>query len=66
MKLLYLHDQVAIRSVHADRVRHLRGELHAARGLSRRHVRRWVGRQLVRVGAHLAADPALRRPARSL
>ena len=28
-------------------------------------VRRWIGRQLVRVGAQIAADPSL-RPARSL
>jgi hypothetical protein len=64
--MLILHDQTALRSVHADRVARMRRDLHAGRGLpSRRPVRRWVGRQLLRVGARLAADPSLRRPVRS-
>jgi hypothetical protein len=51
---------------HEDRVAQLRREIHVMRAArsGRRPVRRWVGRQLVRVGARLAADPPL-RPARS-
>ncbi len=50
---------------HEARVAQLRHEIHA----SRPHrpsgpVRRWVGRQMVRLGNHLAADPSL-QPARS-
>ena len=64
--MLILHDQTVLRSVHADRVARMRRDLHAGRGLpSRRPVRRWVGRQLVRVGTRLAADPARWRPVRS-
>ena len=64
--MLTLHDQTALRSVHADRVTRMRHELYAGRGLpSRRPVRRWVGRQLVRFGARLAAEPNLRRRVRS-
>jgi len=48
------------------RVAQLRREIHG-RGPVRgeRPVRRWVGRQLVRAGEKLAADPTM-RPARSL
>jgi hypothetical protein len=51
---------------HEDRVTQLRREIHAPgrRPASERPVRRWVGRQLVRAGERLAADPSL-RPARS-
>ena len=51
---------------HEARVAQLRREIHG-RGrapASERPVRRWVGRQLVRAGERLAADPSL-RPARS-
>ena len=51
---------------HEARVAQLRREIHA-RGrqpASERPVRRWVGRQLVRAGERLAADPSL-RPVRS-
>ncbi len=52
---------------HEVRVAQLRREIHGLPGgrPDRRPVRRWVGRQLVRVGERLAADPSL-RPARSL
>jgi len=52
---------------HEDRVAQLRREIHGGRGRTRRvhPARRWVGRQLVRAGALVAADPSL-RPARSL
>lgn len=51
---------------HEIRVAQLRHQIHGRRPASpRRGVRRWVGRQLVRVGTRLAADPSL-RPARSL
>jgi hypothetical protein len=47
------------------RVSQLRHEIHGHGIESGRPVRRWVGRQLVRVGARMAADPSL-RPIRSL
>ena len=48
------------------RVARMRREMYPARAsVSRRSVRRWVGRQMVRIGVRLAADPSL-RPARSL
>jgi len=50
-----------------ERVARLRRELYLApadRGNERR-MRRWVGRQLVRVGTRIAADPTL-RPVRPL
>jgi hypothetical protein len=51
---------------HEIRVAQLRREIHGRRPASeRRVVRRWVGRQLVRAGEKLAADPSL-RPVRSL
>jgi hypothetical protein len=51
---------------HEARVAQLRREIHGRRPVSeRRPLRRWVGRQLVRVGTRLATDPSL-RPARSL
>ncbi|HEX2194054.1 MAG TPA: hypothetical protein VHK63_03725 [Candidatus Limnocylindria bacterium] len=52
---------------HESRVTQLRREIHsgAVRPASERPMRRWVGRQLVRMGERLAADPSL-RPARSL
>jgi hypothetical protein len=54
-------------SAHEDRVAQLRREIHLSRAhrSSRRAVRRWVGRQLVRVGMRLAADPSF-RPVRSI
>ena len=52
---------------HEALVAQLRTEIHRDRGpvAERRPVRRWVGRQLVRVGTRLAADPTM-RPVRSL
>jgi hypothetical protein len=54
-------------SAHEDRVARLRREIHVSRAnrSNRRTVRRWVGRQLVRVGRRLAADPSF-RPVRSI
>jgi hypothetical protein len=50
---------------HEVRVAQLRREIHQPVSMpSERPVRRWVGRQLVRAGERLAADPSL-RPARS-
>ena len=42
-----------------------RTTLLVGRDRSRRTIRRWVGRRLVRAGVWLAADPALMRPARA-
>ena len=54
-------------AAHEERVAHLRREIHTSRAhrAQERRVRRWVGRQLVRVGARMAADPTL-RPVRPL
>lgn len=53
---------------HEHRVAQLRREIHGRSGRrpvsESRQVRRWVGRQLVRAGERLAADPSL-RPVRS-
>ena len=65
--MVILHRLTEFRSVHADRVTQQRFDLQAARSMpSRRPVRHWVGRQLVRVGTRLAADPVRWRPVRSL
>ncbi len=49
-----------------ERVTQLRRAFHPAHAsVLRRPLRRWVGRQMVRIGVHLAADPSL-KPARSL
>jgi len=52
---------------HEALVAHLRHEIHRGHGTVSEPsgVRRWVGRQLVRVGMRLAADPTM-RPVRSL
>lgn len=50
---------------HEIRVAQLRREIHGRKPAPERPLRRWVGRQLVRVGTRLAADPSL-RPVRSL
>ena len=49
-----------------ERVSQLRRELYPVHAsVKRRALRRWVGRQMVRIGVRLAADPSL-KPARSL
>jgi hypothetical protein len=55
-----------VRTHHEARVAQLRREIHGTRGVHPKPhpMRRWVGRQLVRAGTALAADPS-RRPARS-
>ena len=52
---------------HEELVAQLHHQIHgsSAPRPERRQVRRWVGRQLVRVGTRLAADPSM-RPVRSL
>ena len=48
-----------------EHVAQLRRELYPAQAsVPRRWLRRWVGRQMVRIGVRLAADPSL-KPARS-
>jgi hypothetical protein len=51
---------------HEDRVTRMRREIHRSRAhrATAQPMRRWVGRQLVRVGRRLADDPTL-RPVRS-
>ena len=54
-----------VRTNHEARVAQLRREIHGARrARPEPRMRRWVGRQLVRAGTALAADPSL-RPARA-
>ena len=55
-----------VRAHHEARVAHMRREIHGTRGVHPRPhpMRRWVGRQLVRAGTRLSADPSL-RPVRS-
>jgi hypothetical protein len=55
-----------VRAHHEARVAQMRRELHGPRRArpQQRPVRRWVGRQLVRAGTALAADPTM-RPARA-
>jgi hypothetical protein len=54
------------RRAYEEHVRRLRCEIHAPRGEgSSTPVRRWIGRQLVRVGSRLADDPSM-QPVRSL
>jgi hypothetical protein len=49
-----------------EHVMQLHREIHGkSASVKRRALRRWVGRQMVRIGVRLAADPSL-RPARSL
>ncbi len=49
-----------------ERVAQLHRAIHVERAsVPRRSLRRWVGRQMVRWGVRLAADPSL-KPARSL
>jgi hypothetical protein len=54
-------------TAHEDHVTRLRREIHRSRAhrTQERRMRRWVGRQLVRVGTRIAADPTL-RPVRPL
>jgi hypothetical protein len=49
---------------HEALVAQLRSEIHRGPVSERRAVRRWLGRQLVRVGTRLAAEPTM-RPVRS-
>jgi hypothetical protein len=58
-------DPMVLRLGEEDRERRLRRtHLHPRSHLARRRVRRWVGRQMIRAGAHLAADTTM-RPVRS-
>ncbi len=54
-------------SANENHVAQLRREIHRSRAhrTQERRMRRWVGRQLVRVGTRIAADPTL-RPVRPL
>jgi hypothetical protein len=55
-----------VSAIHADRAARFQAEAHHARVARRasrdeRRIRRAVGRSIVRVGARIAADPALER-----
>jgi hypothetical protein len=58
-------DLLVLRLVEEDRDRWLRRpHLHRHSHPARRPLRRWVGRQMIRAGAHLAAETTM-RPVRS-
>jgi hypothetical protein len=62
---VWIHPTQDMVEGYESRVAQMRSEIHGQRpARPRRPVRRWVGRQLVRVGTRLAADPSL-RPVRS-
>jgi hypothetical protein len=58
--LTMLNDHAAYALMRARGARLRRTHLLEGRERSRRRVRRWVGRQLVRTGAWLANDPTMR------
>ena len=63
--MLILPDVRDVQGAHEDRAAQLRHEIHSAhRRPERRHVRRWIGHQLMRIGARLASEPSL-QPIRS-
>ena len=57
-------DLMVLRLADEDRERLRRTHLLRRSHPARRPLRRWVGRQMIRAGAHLAADTTL-RPVRS-
>ena len=63
---MWIHPTQDVVTHYESRVAQLRREIHGVRRArpEQRPVRRWVGRQLVRVGSKLAADPSL-KPVRS-
>jgi hypothetical protein len=63
---VWIHPTQDVVEHYESRVAQLRHEIHGPRRIrhEQRPVRRWVGRQLIRAGAKLAADPSL-RPVRS-
>jgi hypothetical protein len=67
VRTVWIHPTQDVVARYESRVAQLRREIHGPRHArpEPRPVRRWVGRQLVRVGHRLAADPSL-RPVRSL
>jgi hypothetical protein len=58
--LTMLNPSVALPVARERRARLRRTTLLVSRERSRRPVRRWIGRQLVRAGARLANDPTMR------
>jgi hypothetical protein len=63
---VWIHPTQDVVEHYESRVAQLRREIHGPRRTrpEQRPVRRWVGLQLMRAGAKLAADPSL-RPVRS-
>ena len=62
---MIVHDERLLRGIHARRSLELhraadarRGLTHQARGRPQPSLRRTVGRQMVRLGSRLAADPS--------
>lgn len=62
---MLIHPDVRdVQGAHEDRATQLRDQIHSARRRSERPLRRWIGHQLMRVGARLASEPTL-KPIRS-
>ena len=60
-----MHSTAVLRQLARDREATLRGTPLLVSGTHRRRrIRRWIGRQLVRYGTRLAAEPTM-RPARA-
>ena len=63
--MLILPDIRDVQGAHEEQAAQLRGQIHSAhRRPARRPMRRWIGHQLMRVGARLASEPTL-KPIRS-
>ena len=63
--MLILPDIRDVQGAHEEQATQLRDHIHSARRRpARRPVRRWIGHQLMRVGARLASEPTL-KPIRS-
>ena len=63
--MLILPDIRDVQGAHEEQAAQLRDQIHSAhRRPARRPVRRWIGHQLMRVGARLASEPTL-KPIRS-
>ena len=63
---MLIHPDVRdVQGAHEDRAAQLRRQIHSVtRRPERRPVRRWIGHQLMRMGARLAVEPSL-KPIRS-
>jgi hypothetical protein len=66
VRTVLIHPDIRdVQARHEERAAQLRSQIHSADPRpARRPVRRWIGHQLMRVGARLASEPTL-KPIRS-